>query len=163
MQTFLPSRTFNVSAEMLDNKRLNKQILEGYQILNVLSNDDPHAGWRNHPAVKMWKGAEHFLYTYVLAMVAEAKKRGIRTENNMANLERLRNAKGELWGKTIPSWYQNSDIMKKITTTHRANLYMKDPEYYVRFSYAVDHADNTPCCETCKYFWVTHEQRKVAA
>lgn len=158
MQTFLPSRTFNTSAEMLDNKRLNKQILEGYQILNVLSNDDPHAGWRNHPAVKMWRDAEHFLYTYVLAMVAEAKRRGIKTENNMANLERLRNAKGYRWGKTIPTWYQNSEIMKKITTTHRANLYMKDSEYYVRFAYAVDHEDNTPCCDKCKYFWVTHKE-----
>lgn len=158
MQTFLPSRTFNTSAEMLDNKRLNKQILEGYQILNVLSNDDPHAGWRNHPAVKMWRGAEHFLYTYVLAMVAEAKKRGIKTENNMANLERLRNAKAFRWGKTIPSWYQNSEIMKKITTTHRANLYIKDSEYYVRFAYAIDHPDNETCCDKCKYFWVTHKE-----
>lgn len=162
MQTFLPSRTFNTSAEMLDNKRLNKQILEGYQILNVLSNDDPHAGWRNHPAVKMWRGAEHFLYTYVLAMVAEAKKRGIKTENNMANLERLRNVKSFRWGKTIPTWYQNSEIMKKITTTHRANLYIKDSEYYVRFAYAVDHEDNKTCCEKCKYFWVTHKENMNA-
>lgn len=162
MQTFLPSRTFNTSAEMLDSKRLNKQILEGYQILNVLSNDDPHAGWRNHPAVKMWRGAEHFLYTYVLAMVAEADKRGIKTDKNVENLSRLRNANANRWGNTIPTWYQNSEIMKLVTTTHRANLYMKDPEYYERFSYAVDHKDNKPCCDTCKYYWVTHIDRQVA-
>jgi hypothetical protein len=156
MQTFLPSRTFNISAEMLDNKRLNKQILEGYQILNVLSNDDPHAGWRNHPAVKMWRGSEHFLYSYVLAMVAEANKRGIKTDKNMENLTNLRNRMKNLWGTNSPEWYHDELIMRKITTTHRANLYVKDSEYYDRFSYAVEHSDNQPCCEKCKYYWPTH-------
>ena len=37
MQTFLPHSTFIKCAHALDNKRLNKQILEGYQILNVNS------------------------------------------------------------------------------------------------------------------------------
>jgi hypothetical protein len=41
MQTFLPYKDFDLSAKALDNKRLNKQILEGYQILNVLGNPDP--------------------------------------------------------------------------------------------------------------------------
>jgi hypothetical protein len=156
MQTFLPSKTFNTSAEMLDNKRLNKQILEGYQILNVLSNDDPHAGWRNHPAVKMWRGSEHFLYSYVLAMVAEANKRGIKTDKNMENLSSLRNRMKDGWGTSSPDWYHDELLMRKITTTHRANLYVKDSEYYQPFHYAVDHKDNTPCCDSCKYYWPTH-------
>ena len=33
MQTFLPFPKFSASAAMLDNRRLNKQIVEGYQIL----------------------------------------------------------------------------------------------------------------------------------
>jgi hypothetical protein len=37
MQTFLPYKDFDQCAETLDNKRLNKQILESYQILKVLS------------------------------------------------------------------------------------------------------------------------------
>jgi hypothetical protein len=166
MQTFLPSRTFNVSAEMLDSKRLNKQILEGYQILNVLSSDDPHAGWRNHPAVKMWRGSEHFLYSYVLAMVAEANKRGIKTDKNMENLTNLRNRMKDAWGTDSPYWYHDELLMRKITTTHRANLFVKDPEYYNLFSYAVDNKDNAPCCDRCKYYWPTHitamELMKVA-
>jgi hypothetical protein len=32
MQTFLPYKDFDQCAETLDNKRLNKQILESYQI-----------------------------------------------------------------------------------------------------------------------------------
>lgn len=157
MQTFLPSKTFNTSAQMLDNKRLNKQVLEGYQILNVLSNDDPHAGWRNHPAVKMWRGSEHFLYSYVLAMVAEANKRGIKTDKNMENLTRLRNANKDRWGTDSPFWYHDELIMRKINTTHRANLYIKDSNFYEPFLYALNHKDNKPCCDRCNYYWVTHE------
>ena len=41
MQTFLPYKDFDQCAETLDNKRLNKQILESYQILKVLSNQSP--------------------------------------------------------------------------------------------------------------------------
>jgi len=33
MQTFLPYKDYVQCAEILDNKRLNKQILESYQIL----------------------------------------------------------------------------------------------------------------------------------
>ena len=160
MQTFMPSKTFNTSAQMLDNRRLNKQILEGYQILNVLSNDDPHAGWRNHPAVKMWRGSEHFLYSYVLAMVAEANKRGIKTDKNMENLTNLRNRMTNIWGTNSPEWYHDELLMRKIITTHRANLYIKDSEYYEPFFYAVDHKDNQPCCKSCKYYWPTHLTRK---
>jgi len=65
MQTFLPYKNYTKSAKALDNKRLNKQILEGYQILKVLSNNDPKAAWRNHPAVKMWRGHENSLWDYV--------------------------------------------------------------------------------------------------
>jgi hypothetical protein len=53
MQTFLPYSDYEASAQTLDNKRLNKQILEGYQILKVLSGASPSGAWRNHPAVLM--------------------------------------------------------------------------------------------------------------
>lgn len=48
MQTFLPSPIFAESARILDYRRLNKQIVEGYQIL---SGRVPNA---NHPAC-LWK------------------------------------------------------------------------------------------------------------
>ncbi len=41
MQTFLPYTSTLACAQGLDNKRLNKQILEGYQILNILSGKSP--------------------------------------------------------------------------------------------------------------------------
>jgi len=159
MQTFLPYKDFDKSAQALDSKRLNKQILEGYQILKVLSNDDPHAAWRNHPAVKMWRGHERSLYNYVMCMVAEADIRGIKTDKNVANImELVRNA-GKRWGSDLPAWYGNTNKVRRLTTTHKANLYKKDPTYYFDFFPAV--AKAKPCCPDrktpCQYYWVTHE------
>ena len=130
MQTFLPYKNFDKSAQALDNKRLNKQILECYQILKVLSSDDPHAGWRNHPAVKMWRGYELTLWDYTTAMVSEAFIRGIKIDKNMENLSALRDSEGMYWGYGEPDWYKNDAKMDRLTTTHKANLYKKDPQYY---------------------------------
>jgi hypothetical protein len=157
MQTFLPYKDFTKSAQALDNKRLNKQILEGYQILKVLGNPDPRAGWRNHPAVKMWRDSEHILYVYIEAMVTEANKRGIKTDTNVANLEALYDERAGDWGLNFPSWYNDDILMARITTTHKANLYIKDPIYYFDFYSAVTNKNNKPCCERCNYYWVTHK------
>lgn len=161
MQTFLTSKNFNDIAQVLDSRRLNKQILETYQILKVLSSDDPKAGWRNHPAVRMWRGSEHVLFTYAKAMIAEAKRRGIKTDKNEENLAALRSAKKGLWGSAFPEWLQNPEFSDRIITTHKANLYMKDPEYYYSFKIATLSKNNKPCCSTCSYFWVTHVNKEA--
>lgn len=157
MQTFLPYTNFKEIASELDSKRLNKQILECYQILNVLSNPSPTAGWRNHPAVKMWRGYEQALFKYAMTMVSEADARSIRTEKNVANLQRLRRESGINWGKSMPQWLHNKAVMRRITTTHKANLYKKAPELYPQYISAVSNKDNKPCCDTCQYYWITHE------
>ena len=156
MQTFLPYKNFMASAAALDNRRLNKQILEGYQVLNTLSGRS--FGWRNHPAVKMWEGFERALYGYVQTMVDEAKRRGIKTDKNESNIEALRKDFWDLWGSEVPSWFQKEHL-DKIMITHRANLYKKDPEFYIEFRNAVNDPNNKPCCPTCNYFWVTHLDR----
>jgi hypothetical protein len=165
MQTFLPYKDFDKSAQALDSKRLNKQILECYQILKVLSNPDPRAGWRNHPAVKMWRGYEHLLLNYTMTMVAEADKRGIKTDKNVANIMALCETEGMYWGSDVPAWYEDDIVMKRLTTTHKANLYKKDPMYYFDFFSSL--AKSNPCCpnrkEPCKYYWVAHEEKYAVA
>lgn len=161
MQTFLPYADFSKSAQALDNKRLNKQILEGYQILKVLGNPDPRAAWRNHPAVKMWRNHEFALFGYVMQMVEEAKLRGIKTDKNEENLWNLHADRFTEWGTGTPEWWGNKDKMIRITTTHKANLYKKDPNYYYEFFTAFNDDNNKPCCNTCQYYWVTHEERNA--
>jgi hypothetical protein len=155
MQTFLPYADFRRSAEVLDNKRLNKQILEGYQILKVLHNPDPRAAWRNHPAVKMWNNHQDALYNYIANMVLEARGRGIKTDKNEANLIELHSKYAMNWESGMPKWYEDSAVLNRLTESHRANLYRKDPEFYVDFMY--DNAN--PCCDKCQYYWITHQER----
>jgi hypothetical protein len=157
VQTFLPYISFKSTAEVLDSRRLNKQILEGYQVLNVLSSTDPKAAWRNHPAVKMWRGHEHILFEYVMCMVDEADKRGIKTDKNVSNLYALMLREGKNWGTDLPDWYKDNSTMYLVTTTHKANLYRKDPDYYVGFQSSVRNTNNKPCCESCSYYWPTHK------
>lgn len=152
MQTFLPYKDFDKTAQVLDSKRLNKQILEGYQILKVLNNSDPRAAWRNHPAVKMWRGYEKALFSYILAMLKEADIRGIKTDKNKENLQALKALTFKSWGTGYPDWYFLE--IDRVTSSHRANLYKKDPEYYYIFGLDVA----APCCDRCQYYWPTHMQ-----
>jgi hypothetical protein len=158
MQTFLPYKSFVNTARTLDNKRLNKQILECYQILKVMHNNDPHAGWRNHPAVKMWRGHAKSLWNYTMCMVDEAVIRGIKTDGNMRNLLALRDEVRHTWTSGDPAWMDNKAIMARVTTTHKANLYRKDPLQYFDFEEAVSSKNNEPCCDRCNYYWVTHKE-----
>jgi hypothetical protein len=139
MQTFLPYKDYDQCAEILDNKRLNKQILEAYQILKVLSGKSPSGAWRNHPAVLMWKNAEWSLRNYAKVMIKEAKARGIRTDKNEANIEAL----------------------EAVNITHRANLYRKDPIYYAEFYMDTKNEYNRPCCDKCLYYWATHIEKSL--
>jgi len=158
MQTFLPSSNILWSAMELDSKRLNKQILEAYQILKTISTQAK--AWGNHPAVLMWKGHEQALMSYARTMASEAERRGIKVDKNLANLDILEHQYGDKWGATMPKWF-DKDTMNRIVATHRANLYRKDPVFYEAYVSAVDSKYNKPCCEKCLYYWPTHPLKKV--
>ena len=159
MQTFLPSSDYEYSAQSLDNKRLNKQILEGYQVMKVLSGASETGGWRNHPAVLMWKGAEKSLMDYIDHMVYEANWRGIKTDKNVFNLKALKRSHGHNWGNGIPVWSKPEHIYR-VTTTHKVNLYRKDPIIYAGFADAENSEFNEPCCDKCLYYWATHKEKE---
>ena len=155
MQTFLPSADYEYAAQILDNKRLNKQILEGYQIMKVLSGASESGAWRNHPAVLMWKGSEHYLNSYIDQMVFEANYRGIKTDKNVSNLQTLKQSFSHIWGNLKPIWSKPEHI-DRVTTTHKVNLYRKDSEFYADFHTAKSSQFNKPCCDRCLYYWATH-------
>ena len=157
MQTFLPSSSPLYTAMALDNKRLNKQILECYQILKVLATNGK--AWRNHPAVLMWDGHENALVKYVNHMIAEAKHRGIKTDKNEENINTLVSIYSKQWDDSEPEWMKDKEKLGRIVATHRANLYRKDPIYYAEYAKVVNSKYNKPCCEGCLYFWPTHPRK----
>lgn len=156
MQTFLPYSDYEMSAQALDNKRLNKQILEGYQILKVLSGASPSGAWRNHPAVLMWKLSENELHRYIQNMIYEADWRGIKTDKNAYNIKTLKKEYGSNWGNDTPFWMESDITLRCINTTHRVNLFKKDPMYYAKFKSDLTSPYNVTCCEKCQYYWATH-------
>jgi hypothetical protein len=147
------------SLDALDNKRLNKQILECYQILKVLSGQSQSNAWRNHPAVLMWEGAENELWRYTQTAIVLANMRGIKTDKNAKNVEELTKIAVLGWGDDEPAWRKNPTTIKRVNATHKANLYRKDPEYYAEYASAVNDEYNQPCCDGCQYFWPTHPLR----
>jgi hypothetical protein len=157
MQTFLPYvYNFDLSAKALDNKRLNKQLLEGRQIYAALLGRTK--GWVNHPATRMWRNHENMLYKYLYAIMRECKRRGIATEKNWSAIEELHESnwnRGE--GLTVPTWMVDESIANKIEITHRGNLYNKDPEYYFEFYRESKKFHNYVCCDKCNYYWFTHK------
>jgi hypothetical protein len=148
MQTFVPlTSEFEEIAKVLDNKRLNKQALEGWQILMTLLELDPQGnervpkGWVNHPAVKMWRGHEVTLYLYIQEMVEEWKRRGFNStigEKAHATM-RVALALGKLdHHATLPSWMSNKEMFRQITSSHRQALLAKDYAWYHQFNWPED-------------------------
>lgn len=154
MQTFLPFSDYETVAQTLDSKRLNKQILEGYQILKILSGASESGAWRNHPAVLMWRKSEVHLNDYIDHLVVEANLRNIKTDKNVSNLKELKTRFGRFWSAEQPVW-QKPVHMSRVIESHRANLYRKDSIVYGKFS-----SDTTkPCCDKCLYYWPTHVEK----
>lgn len=160
MQTFVPvTDSFADVARVLDRQRLNKQALEGWQILMTLLELDPQGnhrtpkGWVNHPAVKMWRGHEMALYLYIVEMVDEWKRRGYKS--TIADKAKETIQRGiELGRVSIPSsspnWIANLYQFKEIASSHRLALLNKNYEWYSQFDWPEDTGVRP---ETYDYVW----------
>jgi len=139
MQTFLPYPDFKKSVEILDYKRLGKQRVETFQVLNILLGRTSTKGWVNHPVTKMWRGYESALQTYQNFTIQEWIKRGYK--NNMPFESILVETK-------MPSWIGD----ERLHRSHRSNLLRKDWEYY---SVYFNEDPSLP------YFWPTEENNSA--
>lgn len=125
MQTFLPYRSYEESARCLDRQRLGKQRIEAMLILHILRGDGWQR-WRNHPAVRMWRGHEAELVRYGVAMCDEWIRRGYRDstrERLLALMPAVDNGPPEWLG------------YERLHSSHRSNLLRKDFDYYRRFGW----------------------------
>lgn len=148
MQTFLPIATsFADTAKVLDNKRLNKQALEGWQILMVLYKINPDGsqrvvkGWANHPAVKMWHGHEVALHEYIQDMVTEWKSRGFKSTIGDKATQTMLHAQGlghDISTNIRPAWMRDSRLYEFIAASHRLALLNKEYSWYSQFGWAED-------------------------
>jgi hypothetical protein len=121
MQTFLPYPDFIQSVKVLDYRRLGKQRVETFQVLNILLDRTPSKGWRNHPVTRMWTGYEEALKLYQNFTILEWIDRGY---NNNMKFEDVNHS-----SIVYPSWFGQDTFHK----SHRSNLLRKDYEYYSQF------------------------------
>lgn len=125
MQTFLVTYDPSDTAKILDSKRLGKQRVETIQILNILLDETHTRGWRNHPAVRMWKGYEAYLVkVYLKAMIDEWKNRGFKGPKCEAHYNRLYKLV-EKQNPIAPSW-----LNENFFSSHKSNLVRKNSAYY---------------------------------
>jgi hypothetical protein len=121
MQTFLPYSDLELSVKVLDYRRLGKQRVETFQVLNILLDRTPTKGWRNHPVTRMWSGYEEALKLYQNYTIQEWISRGYK--NTMKFEEVTPNA------VIMPPWFG----VEEFHQSHRSNLLRKDYEYYSQF------------------------------
>lgn len=135
---------FENIAVKLDNKRLFKQALEGWQILMNLLSVDPQGnyrepkGWSSHPAVKMWKGSEVFLYMYIVEMDDEWRRRGFKSTIKEKAFNTMTRAGRTQAGYETPSWMLDQDMFEAIASSHRLALLSKNYEHYNQFNWPED-------------------------
>lgn len=128
MQTFLPDPGFSRSARLLDDRRLGKQRVETFQILRALI--WPSYGWKNHPAVVLWRGFTPALVAYGVATCREWAARGHAdaleaqlldyTGGARPDVDRLRRT------GLLPPWLGDDAVH----ASHRRALADKGPDLY---------------------------------
>jgi hypothetical protein len=152
MQTFithaswekLPEEIFIDTARTLDDKRLNKQALEAWQILmtNLRLNPDGtpriNKGWMNHPATLMWTGCDLALLKYINAMVAEWQRRGNQSSIAVKARDTYAQALKQYLATeylVYPVWLTDVTKLQHIVATHRQALSVKNWDYYKEFGW----------------------------
>ena len=122
MQTFLAYPDFHRALSCLDNKRLGKQRLETDTILKTLL--DQSEGWKNHPAVKMWRGYENALIEYFNINLEIWMKRDFKNSYEYKEF---------IEEKTFddPPWLGNEEFH----ASHRSNLLRKNFDHYSQFGW----------------------------
>jgi len=121
MQTFLPYADFKKSVQVLDYRRLGKQRVETFQVLNILLDRTDTKGWRNHPVTLMWSGYESALKLYQNHTIQEWINRGYKNSMKFEEIESN--------SIVFPTWFGDD----RFHISHQSNLLRKDFYYYSQF------------------------------
>lgn len=123
MQTFLPYPDFEFSIKTLDDQRLNKQIIEAFEIFSI-HYYKKESKWKNHPATLMWKDYELTLGRYIKLCCQEWWNR-----DNSGHINENENCFDEPLIK-YPDWFGD----KLFHASHRSNLLLKS-DFYLQYEW----------------------------
>ena len=123
MQIFIIGTPFE-TAEALDVRRINKQIIENKQIMDAILGAGK--GWFNHPVVKSYKNHFHWLYYYNLCLFWYS-----RGDKPMAK---------KMSDKAMA--FKPNFHTEEYFNQMKRRLFEKDEEYYKQWSYIGKSLDN---------------------
>lgn len=156
-QTFIISSDYRETARCLDNRRLNAQIKEAFQVFRWCIGEGKMQG-NKHP-YHMWLGYEESLLEYIVEMHIEWKRRfdaGLRGgkrshKNGMEAEELLARIDASLYPK--PFWIDD----ERVLSSHRSALLYKNFEWYSKFGWgekpAIPNKINKDGSASLPYFW----------
>lgn len=128
MQTWLPYESFAESAAVLDRQRLSKQRNDTLLIARCLAGEP--SSWKNHPAVKMWRGYEQALLRYQDECCFQwAQVRGYSDTLFDETTEVLIDFVKGISIAPDPWWLGDVEFHY----AHQAALYREDPKYFSKF------------------------------
>ena len=100
---------------------MGKQRIEAKTIINILEGNAKSNAWKNHPAVRMWKGYELALKYYFNVISEEWVRRGYK--HNIGFYFLL------VPYVEYPPWFKNEEFH----LSHQSNLIRKLPEHYSKY------------------------------
>jgi len=132
MQTFVPFADFKKSAAVLDKKRCWKQVVEAKSMIALLENEQIVSRWRNHTAVRQWKGYVNALKEYFNVFLHHCKEvHCINTKMQPMEI------KGEI---IYPPWLG----YEPLHASHRGRLLEKNFDFYKQYGWRE---------QPCGYIW----------
>ena len=126
MQTFLPYADFQRSVECLDKKRAWKQVVEARQMINILTREEngENPGYRNHTAVRAWKGYKNGLIAYYNCFLSYCK--------SFHKIKAVICQPMEESPFTLPPWFG----YEPLHSSHRGRLLEKKYDFYKQYGWS---------------------------
>jgi len=126
MQVFLPFKSVYETAQCLDPRRFNKQIIECNWILSAIEN--PKLRCAHHPIVLMYKEHPSFIEAYKNCLIAYRSKDYVAAVEYSEHAEKLK-----------PSFLEDADWY---FDNFKRRLYTKEKKFYSKFeSYGESHSN----------------------
>lgn len=135
MQVFIVGTPYE-TAEALDIRRLNKQMIENQQIMDANLGDGT-GWWHNHPVVKSYK--KHFQYLYRYHLCLFWYKRGNKPMARKMSEQAMA--------------FKPNFHTEEYFTQMKRRLFEKDEEYYKQWSYLGKSLDN--------WYWSDDENKFI--
>ena len=135
MQVFITGTAFE-TAQVLDKKRLNKQIVECNQILSAIKGETK--AWNNHPCTNQYRDHVEWLENYVSCLY----------EYKSGNIQQAK-----MFSAQADIFFRPEFHTEEYFNQMKRRLYTKDPVHYAQWSDLGTSEEN--------WYWLKHGKKFI--